>query len=92
MYKKISKRFGQDVDDIATETAYGLASDNEGKAIFHTVDVMETEQEYLDNRHLPEWTSWTYVADDEGVADLREKFYAVEIYNSYGYLDEEDSQ
>lgn len=57
--------------------------------IFHCVDVYETEEEWDSVKHKGEPCGWTYVADDDGVAELKEAFFIAEVFDTFGYTREE---
>jgi hypothetical protein len=86
MKHKMKGVFGQ-WDTKAEEYASSRAHPESG--VLHCVDVYETQDEWESVLNKDEACGWTYVADDDGVEELKKEFFSAEIFDSFGLSPEE---
>lgn len=87
---KMPGRFGQ-WNTGAEERVYELVCRDQG-GYYHAVDVYQTQEEWESVAHKPEPCGWTYVADDDGVEDLRRQYFSVCVFHTNGHPKEDEEE
>lgn len=89
-YRKISHTFGDWGRGVERDEAHALFVEHPENGVVHVVDCA-TEEETEANMHRPEWSGWTYVADNAGVERLRTLYANVDVVDTIGFDPDEVS-
>ena len=82
MIEQVSKRFGDWAD--GNYIASNLSDAHIGRS-FYVVDVVKTEAELQEHNidTSMEYCGWTFVADDDGIEELQQKYHDVAVLHTY---------